>query len=376
MGRPPRLVRLLALAVAVASVASPAAEAAVPGPCDGVAQMPDATGDGHHQPTDLEAAWLSEESGHVQAVVRVHLGTWAPQHGDALRVEAGYAVTFTVGGVRRYVRATVPEAGTGPSAYDYGTWTAAGGFASEGATTGWAEPVTYGPAALVIDVPTALVPDGASLGDAFALTYDGVDGATYGWVDRAPGGTSPTEAAFGATFVVGACAASSTTRTVRLSGPARVVGARRIVLRGSVIPGRAGVAVRVARGGRVVARTVSAAGGRFSVAVMHRERSTYVATAEGVASAALPVAVTSRVRIAARRLASGAVDVRGWTSPALPGSALVLLDVGIVPSARRAVSGGRFVLSLRRLPPGRYQVVYIPAGGRADRATSNTVRIP
>jgi len=44
----------------------------------------------------------------------------------------------------------------------------------------------------------------------------------------------------------------------------------------------------------------------------------------------------------------------------------------VTPSASRAVTGSTFRFRLRNPSSGRYQVVYIPSGARAERSTSNT----
>ena len=47
---------LTAVACATPAVAAPA-------PCGGTPQIADAVGDGHHENTDVTAAWLSEQAG-------------------------------------------------------------------------------------------------------------------------------------------------------------------------------------------------------------------------------------------------------------------------------------------------------------------------
>ncbi|HEY6890829.1 MAG TPA: hypothetical protein VI300_23695, partial [Solirubrobacter sp.] len=74
-----------------------------------------------------------------------------------------------------------------------------------------------------------------------------------------------------------------------------------------------------------------------------------------------------------RRLRSG--SFRGSVTPALPGRALLLRTGSPTVIASGIVSHGHFAFR-RRLPRGAYQVVYEPAGTRAERSTSNTVRVP
>ena len=99
---------VLALA---AFVALPAATglAAPPPPCNNAPQITDAATDGHHPPTDVLAAWWTEGSGHLQAVIRVYAGTPAAEHDEAEVPGAGYAVIFNAAGQTRYVRATLPD---------------------------------------------------------------------------------------------------------------------------------------------------------------------------------------------------------------------------------------------------------------------------
>ena len=95
------------------------------------------------------------------------------------------------------------------------------------------------------------------------------------------------------------------------------------------------------------------------------------AEAEGIRSQELRVGVRSTVRITVRRLASGVTLVSGTTRPALPGRILWLRTTAVVPSRTRAVRGGTFSLRFADPAPGRYQVVFIPSGARAERSTSN-----
>ncbi|MDP2712988.1 MAG: hypothetical protein Q8O56_17395, partial [Solirubrobacteraceae bacterium] len=236
------------LAIALGFAVSPAARASAPAPapCHGIAQIADPAGDGHHPNTDVVSGWLSEQAGRLQAVIRTQLGDWAPAHGDAS--SAGWAMLFELGGQRRYVRVEAPQR-PGAIRFDHGTWTPAGGFVSAGSTSG---AVADGVATATIDVPAATgAVAGTVLVRPFVLTYDGEDapGQPH-WVDRAPGATSPTEAVFGADYVVGACAAQlpggpggnggvpatgpgsgapgSTTTAVVLNVPSRLTGAGRV----------------------------------------------------------------------------------------------------------------------------------------------------
>lgn len=415
----------IAAALSALGVAAPA-WAAAPSPCGGTAQITDATGDGHHQNTDVLSAWFGETAGQLQAVVRVKTGVWEPAHDDA--ASASWAVLFRIGSTVRYVRATAPR--NAALVYDHGTWTSGGGFASAGVTTG--EVTTGANATLTIAVPaaTGAVP-GAVVAEPFVLTADGEDapGVTH-WVDRAPGGTSPTEPAYGADLVVGSCggsgggtggggtgggsgggadggtggstgggAAGGTgagagggtggtgggtaadtggvtggLTSVLLEAPARVTGARRARISGRVTPAKGGLIVSFrSTFARVkVPNLVTKPDGTFSGLVTIPESTGLRAVVAGFGSQTRSIVVRPVVRIRMRRLRSGAVLVTGVVTPALPGRVQLLRTTAITPSATTTVKSGRFRIRLNRLVRGRYQALFSPTGTRAERATSNT----
>jgi hypothetical protein len=364
------------LTVGIAAIAAGKA----PAPCGGQAQISDPTGDGHHNTTDVLSAWLSEEAGRLQAVVKVQAGNWAPDHDEA--VVAGFAVLFRAGGQVHYVRAVAPRP---PEAvrYDYGTWTEAGGFVTAGATTG--EVVGGAGGTATIDVPAATgAVAGALLTDLFVLTYDDVDTSTpTHWVDRAPGGVTPAGTEFGADYVVGSCAGPGGgpsgsggpggVASVRLSAPKKRVGGGRVSLRGSIVPARGGVPVDVAVDGvkKTVRRVTTRGDGTFSSSIRLSQTTRLRATAGGIRSQTLTVTMFSRTRIKVRRLRGGGVLVRGRVSPALPGRVLLLRTTEYRPSARTKTRKGRFTFRFKHLERGRYQAVFIPFKGRAERSTSN-----
>ena len=72
---------ILSAAVGVSALAA----ASPPAPCNGAAQITDASEDGHHPSSDVLAAWFSEASGHLQAVIKVRAGTWVAEHDDDRR---------------------------------------------------------------------------------------------------------------------------------------------------------------------------------------------------------------------------------------------------------------------------------------------------
>ena len=111
-----------------------AAAAAPPAPCNGAAQISDVGFDGHHPNTDVLGGWFSEANGRLQAVIRPRVADWAPAHDES--AAAGWAMLFTQAGQTRFVRVVGPR---GPTQFDFGTWTAPGGFAGAGATAGVTE---------------------------------------------------------------------------------------------------------------------------------------------------------------------------------------------------------------------------------------------
>jgi hypothetical protein len=387
----PATTTILATGVLAALALAVPAQAAPPAPCGGTPQITDARGDGHHANTDVTAAWLSEDAGRLQAVVQVAQGVWAPAHDDS--DAAGFALLFRIGGADpiRYVRAEALRDGT--LRYDHGTWTSAGGFASQGATTGSA---TSGPdGAVTIDFPAATgAVAGARVTGPFALTYDGITGAAAHWVDRAPGGTSPDTTETGADVLVGSCtpgapgpggdpgtpggtAGPPATAAVALTAPSRITGERTVKLTGKATPGRAGVPVAVTvtptRGRARTVTTTTRATGAWALRVRLAETSTVRAVVEGVGSQTRTVTVRARVRITTVTRRSGRrVVVRGTVSPRLPGRVLLLPADDVRPVATARPATGRFTLRLRRPPRGRYQAVFLPSGERAERATSNT----
>jgi hypothetical protein len=401
-----------ALAATAVLACAGTAAAAAPPPCGGTPQINDASGDGHHPSSDVLAAWLAESSGGLQAVIKVRAGDWKPEHTDADVNGSGFALLFALDGRTAYVRASAAEDGT--LTYDYGTYTAPSTFTRAGATTGAA---VYGVGGTVtIDVPPTLgATPGKVLGGPFVLTYDGIVGGEPTWVDHAPGGTAPADAARGADFVVGSCGLGGLGSTsgggavgalpgqtsgsgapgggatatpgalggvtsVTLTAPRRLVGGGTATITGRIAPARAGVDVAVTRRGAVTetSHTRTSRDGTFKVRVAVRETVEVRAKAAGLRSATQTITVASKVRLRATRLRGGRVRIDGTYAPALPGRALLLRRVSARPVATRAIAKGRFSFTFARghAPRGDLQVVVVPSRSRAGRATSNTVNLP
>ena len=209
------------------------------------------------------AGWFSEAGGRLQAVIQTQFGNWSPADEDS--ESAAFAMLFSVAGQTRFVRLTTPRIGAGPLSYDYGTWSAATGFAGAGPATG--EVVAGLPGTVTLDVPDAIgAVAGVRLLQPFVMTSDGGTALAPHWVDRAPGGagdSTPAEAAFGADYVVGSCrppgagggpggcaapgepGQTATTTSVILRAPKRLVGGGKLRAGGHVVPARAGVTVRL-----------------------------------------------------------------------------------------------------------------------------------
>jgi hypothetical protein len=377
-----RSLAALALCALALGVGVSAASAAAPQPCGGVPQITDVSGDGHHPSSDVLAAWFSEEAGRLQAVIKVRSSTWEPEHEEAEENGSGFAMIFGIAGQLHYVRARAWPHGEKPVSFDYGTFANGSWFTSVGPTAGEVVHAAVGGTA-TIDVPeaTGAVP-GATLSGPFVLTYDGITAGLPDWVDRAPGGTGPSDGARGADYVVGACNASSArTVAVQLIAPANLRGSGKARITGRVVPARGGVAIDLSRRGKVgrnrVLHLTSAADGRFAASVRVREVTRLSAVAEGISSQTLTIDVRSRTKVRARALPSGATLISGRIDPALPGRLLLLAANEVRPSAVCAAHGKRFRFRLRpgTLAPSSYQVVYIPRKGRAERSTSNTVRV-
>ena len=366
-------IAVLAAVISLAALA-PTAAGQAPPPCDGVAQISDATGDGHHNTTDVLSAWFSEAAGRLQAVIKVQFGNWAPDHPPG---SAEWALLFNLGDQTRYVRAVAPAPGA--VTFDYGTWTASGSFASAGPTTG---AVLGGPGGTAtIDVPSQIgAVAGAVLASPFVLTYDG-----DGLIDRAPGGTALGGSEFGADYVAGPCGGTGGggggtggggtggVSSVQLRAPTKRVGAGPVRVRGSIAPARGGVPVdlSIRARNRVVRRLTTRADGTFSTSIRLSETTRVRATAGGLGSQTRTVTMLSKTRITVRHMRDGGVLVRGRVNPALPGRVLLLRTTAVKPSARTSARKGRFTFRLKDPRPGRYEAVFIPSKGRAERSTSN-----
>jgi len=393
-----RLRRMVAAVVAATTVLTAAQSAGADGPapsppCEGVPQITDVVGDGHHSSSDVLSAWLTEGSGHLQAVIEVRAGTFVPEHSDAEVNGSGFAFLFTLNGTTDYVRTRA--APDGSLTYDYGTYSPTGGyFDSLGATTG-SVVHSAGAGTTTIDMPAAFaLGPGAVLAAPFVLTYDGITDGVPGWVDHAPGGQEPDDPARGADYVVGSCDTSTigggigggqgapgagsvagATTAVLLSAPSSIVGSGHALITGSVRPARAGVSVSIARSG--ISKTTSVvtteSDGSFAAVIALRETTDVQALAGSIHSDTKTIEVRSRTRIRLARAKHGAAMLRGRVTPALPGRALLLRPNSPTVIASRPVTGGAFAFRLHGRS-GALQVVYVPADERAERSTSNTVR--
>jgi hypothetical protein len=365
------------LAVLVLAAFPTVAAGQAPPPCGGQPQISDPTGDGHHNTTDVLSAWFSEAAGRLQAVIRVQAGNWFPDHPPG---PAQWALMFDVGGQTRYVRAVAPD--PPPVRFDYGTWGAPDVFTGAGPTVGALVGGPGGTATIDVPAQTGAV-SGAVLTNPFVLTYD-----ADGLIDRAPGGTTPGGTEYGADYVVGSCGAATPpgggppapggggatgVSSVQLRAPTKRVGAGEVLVRGSIAPARAGVPVELTVTGRraLVRQLSTEADGTFSTSIRLSQTSRLRAVAGGLGSQVLTVRMFSKTRITVRRVRAGGVLVRGRVNPALPGRVLLLRASAVKPSARTFARKGRFKFRFNRIRPGRYQAVFIPSKGRAERSTSN-----
>ena len=353
---------IAALALAAALPAGGNVVIAPPAPCSPGVVMNDAFGDGHHKPTDVLRAWLSEANGRLQAVIEVQLGTWVPEH-DEPQVVGGYAFLFTVGGVTRFVRMSVDESNV--ATFDYGTWTLAGGFVPEGVTTGDRDTNPVGSAAAWITVPASLVAPGAILTDTFVITYDGIISGVPTDVDQAPGGTHPNDPARGPDFIVGSCA------VVSIAAPASLKGAKpRVTSRAaSPRPPRASPwrsrARAQAPSSRTRPRTRSATSPSRCPSVRPRAQATN--TANGIDSTTRTIIMRSVVTIRAIRLPNGKTRIKGTTSPWLPGPLAAHQD-DRVRACREEDDQGRRLLLYAEAPQARALAGHLHAERRSGGA--------
>jgi hypothetical protein len=345
------------------------AGAAAPAPC-GAPQISDVAGDGHHINTDVVSAWLSEQSGHLQAVIKVNQAVWEPAHEDSQY--ASLAFLFDVGGQTRFVRAEAPRPPE-PIKYDYGIWTGGGGFLVGGPSAGVAVPGNGG--TITIDVPpeTSAIP-GAVLTHLLVLTWDGFTAEPH-WVDRAPGGVTPAGTEYGADYRVGPCGGTSglSVSSVQLRARSKLTGGGKVAVKGNIAPSRGGVAVDLTAKTRrsVVHKLTTQADGSFTKTIPVSETTELRAVAGGISSQTRTVTVKSRVRIKVRRLKGGGVIVRGTVRPRVPGKVQLIRTTSYKPSASKRPRKGRFTFRFKHLKRGTYQAVFIPSKGRAERATSN-----
>ena len=363
------------IVVALIAIAPGSAAAAAPAPCNGIVQVSDSRGDGHHTTTDVTAAWMAEEAG-LQAVIQVRTGNWAPDHEDSSA--AGFAFLFDAGGVTHYVRVSTPRPADGPPVYDYGTWSVGGGFVTAGATTG---SLVAGPnGTATVDVPAATgAVSGTTLTRLFVLTYDGSSAGRPHWVDRAPGGTTPVGTEFGADYVVGSCTggppAPGTLTAVELRSRDHRTGAGKVRVSGRVVPAADGVPVELTATRRRGSETYdlsTAADGSFTTRIPISETSDLRAAAGGLASGSETVAMRSKTRIELRERRAEVI-VKGSVDPELPGRVLLIESATARVIERGRVRRGRFEFHFNHLADGRYQAVFIPSKDRAERSTSKGV---
>ena len=245
---------------------------------------------------------------------------------------------------------------------------------SAGPTTGALAGGPGGTATIDVPSQTGAV-SGAVLANPFVLTYDG-----DGLIDRAPGGTTLDSTEYGASYRVGSCGGGGgpggsalSVTSVQLRARSKLVGGGSVPVSGSIAPARGGVPIELSAKTRssVVKRLTTKADGTFATSVPVKETTELRAVAEGIGSQTRRVVVLSKVRIKVKRLRRGRVLIRGTVRPKLPGRVLLLRTTSAVPAARTVARKGRFSFRFKNLRRGRYQAVFIPSKGRAERATSN-----
>lgn len=338
----------------------PAIDSSKPSPCDGVFQMTDVKGDWHHDNTDVLGAFFRYANGAVTANVVV-----ADQH-DRVEHEGNVAVFWRMAytgpdGVRRWVGAT-------GSKYEHGT-VEGSAYQVTGETQGTRFPGANG----IVQVVVPGVGPGATLTGPVVLTGETkLDGSPdYG--DRAPGGTSPSETATGADYVVRECGAPAEPAPGSGGGtPAAVSGVvldkvsmrlrylKVATITGRISPGNAGVTVDLIDAtGRVLGTAATTDGGRFALKLRVRERMELKVRAAGVSSATLPIEVKPLIRLSKRKVKRG-LKVSGWIRPSRAGDeADVEQRAGgqwiTVKSVK--LRKGRFTTTLRGVRKAKLRVV-------------------
>lgn len=363
----------------VAVVVGLAPAATAPSACGGAAQIADPAGDGHHQNSDVTAAWISGATGRLQAVIRLRAGVWSPAHDDSEVL--GVAMVYDLAGASRYVRARIGRSGA--VAYDAGTWSSTGYFATAGSTAGSVanDQAEGSPGTVTIDLPADTpVQAGTVIRSPWVITYDGEDSGIPHWVDRAPGGTGPAESAAGGDVQAGAClglAIPAAVTAVSLDAPFSRRGAGPVALRGMASGAAAGTPVTItitgARSTTTTSSSVTSADGRFTASPRIGEMVSVRASVGGMSSDTRSIIMRSVIRPPARATAGSRVRV--GTDPPLPGRVLALRPGDFRPVATAAARGGRASLRLPPVARGRLEFVFIPAGNRAERATSRSVTV-
>ena len=200
-----------------AAVGVSALAAAPPAPCDGAPQISDASEDGHHPATDVLAAWFSEASGHLQAVIQVRAGLVGRRARRRRRQRLRVRVRVhrrrpdAVRARQRAGRTTRPT----PVTYDYGTYTRRAGSPAPGR-----------PPASRRGAPRRDGDDRRAGGPGRDRRHDagqpvrrspttGSTAACPTGSTTRPAATEPSEAAFGADYVVGSCGAAAARRRPR-----------------------------------------------------------------------------------------------------------------------------------------------------------------
>ena len=169
----------------------------------GIPRSPGVRASGHHRyrcPVGLVLRGLGPSAGGDQGAGRA----FRPEHDDAEINGSGFAMLFSVGESVAYVKATHRRPRTKrPSTT---APTRRGLFVSQGR-----RPVRFstwpGPGQSQSTCRRRPVRFRSDAPGRFVLTYDGINAGEPDWVDRAPGGTAPGDAARGADFQRGSCIA-------------------------------------------------------------------------------------------------------------------------------------------------------------------------
>ena len=162
--------------------------------------------------------------------------------------------------------------------------------------------------------------------------------------------------------------------SVQLRARSKLVGGGSVPVSGSVAPARGGVPVELSAKTRssVVKRLTTKADGTFATSIPVKETTRAPCRRRGHrltdTQGRRVVEGPDQGQASAARSRAHPGD---GASEAARDECCLLRTTSAVPAARTVARKGRFSFRFKNLRRGRYQAVFIPSKGRAERATSN-----